>query len=157
MNNTDIQHLQIIKEILEPTSDLCASMEKVIAMLSTSTYYLFGYNQVAHYTGDGIDKVVEEIEKCNFDGEFHQFNKMEEFTKVISTFEGWRDYTVISEEDFNKLQNASPDYTGFDEWLNSDNVSKVGEDAYKEQCTQWKRTFTYEELKVFFITEFKCD
>jgi hypothetical protein len=155
MNTIDLQNLKIIKDSLEPTSELFASIDKMISLLSTNVYYLFGYNQVSHYMEDGIEKVVNEIEKCIFDGEFHLFNKVEEVTKVISNFEGWRDYTIISEEDYNKLKNATPDYSGLKEWMNSDNVIKCGKDAYKEQCTQWKKVFTYEELKTFYIREFK--
>jgi len=40
------------------------------------------------------------------------------------------------------------------DWINDGNVVKTGEDSYIEQTTQWKKTFTKEELITFFIREF---
>lgn len=45
--------------------------------------------------------------------------------------------------------------TDFLQWLNSDNVVKIAEDTYIEQCSQWKRKMTYEQIKAYFFREFK--
>lgn len=44
----------------------------------------------------------------------------------------------------------------FLQWMNEDqgNVIKLEADKYIEQCTQWKREFTYTELFNYFIKEF---
>lgn len=39
-------------------------------------------------------------------------------------------------------------------WIEDGNVVKIGEDAYLEQTTQFKKTFTKKELIAFFIREF---
>jgi len=46
------------------------------------------------------------------------------------------------------------DVKRFHAWKNDGNVVKVSENQYKEQTTQWKKLFTIEELKAFFIREF---
>jgi|TARA_R110000868_G_scaffold74337_8_gene214969 hypothetical protein len=43
---------------------------------------------------------------------------------------------------------------GFKKWQEDGNVVKVGADEYVEQSTQWKKRFTLNELKKFFIREF---
>lgn len=40
------------------------------------------------------------------------------------------------------------------EWIEDGNVVQTGEDAYIEQTTQWKKTFTKKELIDFFIREY---
>ena len=40
------------------------------------------------------------------------------------------------------------------DWINDGNVVKIGNDAYIEQTSQWKRVFTKKELIEFFIREF---
>tara|TARA_R110000772_G_scaffold251582_2_gene366652 strand:- start:504 stop:650 length:147 start_codon:yes stop_codon:yes gene_type:complete len=42
----------------------------------------------------------------------------------------------------------------FKEWINSDNVIKVGINTYIEQSSQYKRYYTLEQLKEYFIKEF---
>ena len=39
-------------------------------------------------------------------------------------------------------------------WLNSDNVVKLEKDLYLEHTTQWRKEFSLEQLKEFFIREF---
>lgn len=42
----------------------------------------------------------------------------------------------------------------FNDWLNSDNVIKTGENQYKEHSTQWRKVFTLDELRAFFEREY---
>jgi|TARA_B110000908_G_C10142041_1_gene397246 hypothetical protein len=42
----------------------------------------------------------------------------------------------------------------FMEWVNDGNVEKIDTDKYVEQTTQWKKIFTWKELKEFYIKEF---
>lgn len=44
--------------------------------------------------------------------------------------------------------------TNFEIWRDSDNVVKVGEDAYKTQCSQYCKSFSEQELKKYFIKEY---
>lgn len=43
----------------------------------------------------------------------------------------------------------------FEQWLGSDNVSRLPEGQYITQCTQWKCKFSLEELEQYFLREFK--
>jgi len=40
------------------------------------------------------------------------------------------------------------------EWINDGNAHRIGQDAYIEQTTQWKKVFTYKELVEFYKREF---
>ena len=42
----------------------------------------------------------------------------------------------------------------FKEWIADGNAIKVDTNKYKEQTTQWRRIFTYQQLKDFFIQEY---
>ena len=45
----------------------------------------------------------------------------------------------------------------FEIWLNSDDVVKVSLNCYIEQTTQWKKEFTYSEIRDFFTTQYVND
>lgn len=42
----------------------------------------------------------------------------------------------------------------FQDFLKSDNVVKMYDNAYLEHTTQWRVKFTYEKLKEFYVNEF---
>lgn len=46
---------------------------------------------------------------------------------------------------------------GFEEWKNSDNVVKTGPDEYRTQCSQYRPSFSLEELKEYFRKEYVLD
>ena len=61
-----------------------------------------------------------------------------------------------------KMEAEIDDWTcDFEEWLKSDNVFKqesktdIGEYVYRTQCTLWRKTFTYEEIKKYYEHEYK--
>ncbi len=41
----------------------------------------------------------------------------------------------------------------FENWIDSDNVVKF-HNGYRTQCTQYRKLFTFEELKVYYKREF---
>jgi len=45
----------------------------------------------------------------------------------------------------------------FNKWFNDGNAVKIGANKYKEQSTQWKKVFSLDELKAFYINEFLKD
>lgn len=47
--------------------------------------------------------------------------------------------------------------TQFKEWMEDGNVSKIDDNTYLEQTTQWRKEFTLDELKAFFKREYLSD
>lgn len=45
----------------------------------------------------------------------------------------------------------------FNKWFNDGNAMRTKEGYYIEQSTQWKKRFTYKELKAFYIKEYLND
>ena len=43
----------------------------------------------------------------------------------------------------------------FKDWMEDGNVEKIGEDAYIEQTTQWRKKFTMSELIGFYNKEYR--
>jgi len=43
----------------------------------------------------------------------------------------------------------------FKEWVESDNVVKIGENLYRTQCTLYSKAFTFEELKQYWKNEYE--
>lgn len=67
-------------------------------------YFLFGNDACQEYDENGIDGVLERYE--NNDLDFETFKFVEGETSVIqllSNFDGWGAYNVITEEEYNKL------------------------------------------------------
>lgn len=54
------------------------------------------------------------------------------------------------QEATNKMAIRTETYKLFQEFLNSDNVVKVGRNAFKEQCSQYVPTFTRKTLYAYF-------
>ena len=47
------------------------------------------------------------------------------------------------------------EYKEFKEWMDDGNVEQLGDNAYVEQTTQWKKKFTLVELVAFYIKEYR--
>ncbi|HEY6143693.1 MAG TPA: hypothetical protein VIV55_09815 [Flavobacterium sp.] len=76
-------------------------------------------------------------------------NARNEFSELEYEFEKFFDDLIVEAEEY--------EFERFDEWLNSDNVFKSGEDEYKTQCTQYKKSFSYDELLEYFLKEYFID
>lgn len=63
------------------------------------------------------------------------------YLAVVEFVQWYNEHTTDIEEQFQK-------------WMADGNVVKTGEDTYLEQCTQWKREFTLQELHAYFMKEF---
>lgn len=46
------------------------------------------------------------------------------------------------------------DELDFQEWLQSDNVIKIGPNTYIEQLGQWKKEYTEDSIREFYINEY---
>ena len=53
------------------------------------------------------------------------------------------------------LKKAEEENKDFEEWLNSDNVVKTGEDEYRTQDSLYRIPMTLEKLKAYFKKEFR--
>jgi hypothetical protein len=42
----------------------------------------------------------------------------------------------------------------FNKWIVNGNAEKIGINKYIEQTTQWKKIFSFNELKDFYINEY---
>jgi hypothetical protein len=58
-------------------------------------------------------------------------------------------YSDAQEKIINMAQRTET-YKLFQEFLNSDNVVKIGRNAFKEQCSQYVPTFTRKTLYAYF-------
>lgn len=91
------------------------------------------------------------------------FNSHDEFIAECPHFEDMVN-TVIAEAKTNaillldKLSNTpeGEQLKAFEEWAKPEagNVNKVGDNKYTEQTTQWRKTFTREQLITFFVREY---
>ena len=56
-----------------------------------------------------------------------------------------------------KYKLTPQDEIDFKEWMEDGNATKIGEDKYLEQTTQYSKEFTLDELRAFFKREFRSD
>ena len=56
-----------------------------------------------------------------------------------------------------KYKLTPQDEIDFKEWMEDGNATKIGEDKYLEQTTQYTKEFTLDELRAFFKREFRSD
>lgn len=75
-------------------------------MKGEKTYYLFGEDAVNAYD-NGIDELIEEVTQNDI--AFATFEFIEGETQsadLMYEFNGWMDYSIMTEEDYNKLNDA---------------------------------------------------
>lgn len=65
--------------------------------------------------------------------------------------------TVLEQATKNRFSGSTPPSTALQDivnWMDDGNVVRTGPDSYKEQSTQWRKTFTLVELVTFYAKEF---
>lgn len=70
------------------------------------TYYLFGEVACGIYTNKGADAVIEQYENDVYYGDWETFEFIEGETQSIDlmyAFNGYRDYVIITKEEYEKL------------------------------------------------------
>ena len=63
--------------------------------------------------------------------------------------------TLLERILFEFVQDEFPVESEFETWKQSDDVVEVAKGLYREQTSQWARTFTLEQLKEYYKKEFE--
>lgn len=70
-------------------------------------YFLFGQEAVQAYLDEDIDYLINLINEENLEYEVCHYGKDSEPTDLLYTYNGYSDYAVISEEEYNKINKLS--------------------------------------------------
>ena len=68
-------------------------------------YLLFGEDAVKILENEGIEALIEEIEEGNLIYQTHISKATDTIFDTLTAFQGWWDYSVISREEYNQIEN----------------------------------------------------
>lgn len=95
----------------------------------------------------GVQAIITE-----YDSEDTNYENCKELIKALNHFGYTCDYGLDGVPfDLKIVEEFNEDMLA---WIADDNVIEIGENAYTEQTTQWRKVFTKQELIDFFIREY---